>query len=159
MDWSIDQYRNRGYDVHVYDEADWFAPAGAVPYQEIVSAVNDRDVTQVALVGYSHGGGSVYRISEYLSQSNEIQKPYTIPLTGYIDAIAQPATLPLRSRPLGSLFHINQFQLNTRTLHGVRGNGDDELDRTNLGVSHGTIDDSEIVLDILEQRLQQRVDP
>lgn len=42
---------------------------------------------------------------------------------------------------------------------GEPSDGDDDLDRTGLGVDHLTIDDHPDVIDLLQSRLRQRIQP
>ena len=49
--------RRLGYDAHMYAEDVVDATGSGELYAEIVSAVQMRGVTEVALVGFSHGGG------------------------------------------------------------------------------------------------------
>jgi dipeptidyl aminopeptidase/acylaminoacyl peptidase len=90
-------------------------------YDEVVSAINDRGVTDVAIMGYSHGGGSTYVLAWRLQQNtipgsgiSDITKPFSIPFTGYIDAIDDggPAFTAETRRPPMSLFHCAQYQDN-----------------------------------------------
>lgn len=164
MQWAIDQYR-MGYDVHAFEEPDIGEPLFGPGYAEIVSAINDRGVSSVAMIGYSHGGGTVWEIANKLTSDGwELFHPFEISFTGFIDAISQnwevlPGTLgAVNTRPPGSLFHVSQYQRNlVPPLRGAPSGGDDDIDRTSLGVNHITIDDSLIVLDFLTMRYRQKV--
>ena len=137
MRFAYSEYAN-GYDVHLLDEDDLHhaRPEGPA-FDEVVNAVNNRGVTEVAIMGYSHGGGSTYLLSKYMAETRLIRNPYTTPFTAYVDAVRQPFIniIPETRRPLRSLFHLNQYQKND-TPHGARGHGDDESDRSGLGVKH-----------------------
>jgi len=63
---AVPEYRN-GYDVHMYDEDAVSRFLGAGPaYDEVVNAIQGRGVTEVAIMGYSHGGGATYQLAERL---------------------------------------------------------------------------------------------
>jgi hypothetical protein len=93
-----------GYDVHIYTDS-----PSSVGFNEVKSAVTERDVSQVALVGYSHGGGSVYEVSYDMYQDTT---SFDLKYTAYIDAMRQPFTgiTAEDRRPLNSPFHVNYFQ-------------------------------------------------
>jgi len=159
---AIPEYRN-GYDVWMYneDDVDWFDGEGAA-YDEIVDAIQGRGVTQVAIIGYSHGGGATYQLAERLYRNTvsgdltDITNPFTVPFTAYIDAVTSYTAGQENRRPLLSQFHCNQYQTNL-PLRGGPSNGDDDIDRTNLGVVHGTIDDNETVVALVRMRMGQRI--
>ena len=157
-----------GYDVHLYDEPD----AGETPntegvaFEEIGAAVEHRGVTSVAIIGYSHGGGSTYRISERMDAD---ATTFNLAFTAYIDAITQPLgniTAEDR-RPVGSVFHINYFQVAQGNdfplyLDGApstpAGAGfEDNVDDPTVTESHTTIDDAQVVQDGIRTRLFQQV--
>ena len=60
-----------------------------------------------------------------------------------------------RRRPPRSGFHVNQYQRSG--LQGAPAGGDDDIDRSYLGVNHGTIDDNVAVQNLLKDRLSQKV--
>jgi hypothetical protein len=160
-DWVIQELLN-GYDVHVFDDGydvfstitdcNTFGEGNAL--NEIANAINNRGVDKVAILGYSHGGGSVYHLSQALAYdgeeftyvagtgstgediyaskyySDKIQNSYSVVFTSYIDAISNEASAVMaseRRRPINSLYHVNQYQKNTYYL-GVLGlNGDESI--------------------------------
>lgn len=183
--WAIQELLN-GYDVHVWDDGhDWFNwgddadPDGSGPaHDEIVNAVNNRGVTEVALHGYSHGGGTVYNVAWRLdnnyaaSDGSTINDPasYDLVFTSYIDGIrnGNPGlALPERRRPLESDYHLNQYQRNTVYLRGHSildaQAGDDDLNRTDLPTWHNTkgdkigINDHEEVIEKVTEEFEERV--
>ena len=136
MEWAIDQYHD-GYDIYAFDESDyydWEFDCLEPSYEEIKSAINLRGVTDVALMGYSHGGGVAYHMGWHLTATEStyrdtdgsiirvprepapgIEKPFEIVFTGYIDAVRQdgwwPTSWQAETRlPPGSQYHINQYQ-------------------------------------------------
>jgi hypothetical protein len=159
---GIAEYRN-GYDVHMYDEdvVDPFDGEG-LAYDEVVRAVQWRGVVQVAIMGYSRGGGATYQLAERLHRNTvpgdltDITNLFAVPYTAYIDAITSYTAGAENRRPLLSAFHCNQYQTNL-PLRGGPSGGNDDMDRTNLGVVHGTIDDHATVRRLVRTRLGQIV--
>ena len=171
MDWAIKRYRE-GFDVYAYEEADgWTESVLGPAYAEVKSAINDRKVSSIALIGYSHGGGTVWEMANKLTNNaTDIYGSFEITFTGFIDAISQswrwgagvPGTLgSVNTRPPGSQYHCSQFQKNTWIsglfLNGDYSGGDDDLNRSYLGVTHSTIDENAIVLEFLEMRYKQKI--
>ena len=196
--WVVSQLLN-GYDVHVWDDGydflydeygniiggnmnnDCSIFGEGRAFDEVVNAINNRGVTKVAIVGYSHGGGSVYHLAwrmywdgldpgfGYTPRPDSITKAYSLVFTSYIDAVPNNYTaqgmlgLSLHSRPLGSAFHTNQFQTNNTPNGCSIPESDDNLDRTNLGLTHSnenlalSIDTNEVVVNFLTDRFHQKV--
>jgi len=109
---AIDLY-NQGYDVHMYDEdAVDYGGAGAT-YNEVVNAVQHRGVSQVAVYGYSHGGGSTFLLVNLLNNNRGAIGTFTIPFTAYIDAVEDEFMGDMNQehrRPPSSAFHVNYYQ-------------------------------------------------
>jgi hypothetical protein len=136
-------------------------------YDMIVNAINERHVSEIAILGYSHGGGSTYDLAWALNEnvignSFDITEPFTIPFTSYVDAVTNLAAGAENRRPPLSAFHLNQYQINT-ILQGGPSSGDDDIDRSYLlnangqPITHFTIDDSPVVLGLVRSRLGQKV--
>ncbi len=156
-----------GYDVHVYDEPDPqdIPNTELVALREIYDAFDYRSVSTVALIGYSHGGGSVYNVSFALSDGL-----YNLAFSAYIDAVAQPLANidPETRRPVFSAFHVNYYQVAdasdlfldgapTIPLNpGVDG-FELNLDASGNTESHISIDDSQIVQQGIRTRFFQHV--
>jgi len=111
---AVTLYRE-GYDAHMFDEDRVEADGSGRVFDEVETAVLARQVSEVALVGYSHGGGSVRDLSKRMATS--LPSAYVIPLSAYIDAVEQDPllgdwnALPEWHRPQGSLFHMNYYQV------------------------------------------------
>lgn len=104
-----------GYDAHMYVDNDVASDGSGAVYDEIVNAVTNRGVTAVALYGFSHGGGSIYDLSERLDANAGSIGAFDIPFTGYIDAIENDSDTDLDSEvrlPIGSVYHVNYYQSN-----------------------------------------------
>ena len=117
--WCREQLLN-GYDVHVWDDGHdmvtWYNdcdPWGeGYAFNEIVNAINHRGVVEVGIVGYSHGGGSVYNLSKRIEYDGQTtmwygqnythdksfmdDKTFTIAFTSYIDAIENSSYLKVK---------------------------------------------------------------
>ena len=130
-DWVKQELLN-GYDVHVWDDGydvfsmtvdcDTFGEGRAL--DTIANAINNHGQSEVAILGYSHGGGSVYNLSQALAYDgmafryvvryddygnplynaklyeDKIHKGYTVVYTSYIDAINNYASLVLQRNEL-----------------------------------------------------------
>jgi hypothetical protein len=86
--------------------------SGAV-YDEIVSAIQNRGVTSISLYGFSHGGGSVFDLSERLDANKASIGTFDIPFTGYIDSIENDSDTDLAPEvrlPIGTAYHVNYYQ-------------------------------------------------
>ncbi|MCS5635254.1 MAG: proprotein convertase P-domain-containing protein [Myxococcota bacterium] len=102
-----------GYDSHMYVENEVAADGSGAVYDEIVSAVQNRGVTSLAFYGFSHGGGSIYDLSERLDANKASIGSFDILFTGYIDGIENDSDLDLDPEvrlPLGTAFHVNYYQ-------------------------------------------------
>jgi hypothetical protein len=164
---ALAAYTN-GYDVHVYAEPDLFETPNTeeAAFAEIDSAVENRGVTAVAIIGYSHGGGSTYNVSVRLDAD---ATAFNLAFTAYIDAISQPlANITAENRrPVGSTFHVNYHQVAQMNdaplfLDGApstpAGAGfEDNVDDPTITESHTTIDDAPVVQDGIRTRLFQQV--
>jgi hypothetical protein len=107
-DWVIQELLD-GYDVHVYDDGydvsgnsvvDCNKWGEGTALNEVANAVNNRGVNDVAILGYSHGGGSSYNLSWrmyydgkmsdsylYWNPPQVIFNSYNLVFTSYIDAV------------------------------------------------------------------------
>ncbi|MDR2705884.1 MAG: cadherin repeat domain-containing protein [Planctomycetaceae bacterium] len=186
-DWVIQELLN-GYDVHVWDDGhDVLANSGDCDewgegnaLNEVANAVNSG-VTEVAIIGYSHGGGSTYNLawrmfydgmtsdnSLYWYPPQVINQPYSLVFTSYIDAVQNASFFNPFSefrRPLGSQFHLNQYQTNGWTyqstyLSGTATVGGTTSNTINIAypsLIHSTIDDDTTVLETLTQNFESKV--
>lgn len=181
-----------GYNVHVWDDGhDLFGPNEADKWgegpalDEIADAITDRGVTAIALLGYSHGGGTVFNMSQrlyydgttvnlygetrYFWDRLDDSKNWDLVYTSYIDAIRNSGYLDRHSedrRPLGTEYHVNQYQRNPRWssvwVHGAPSNGDIDIDRSGLIyegdlVHHKTIDNHPEVHRLIVRTFKEHV--
>ena len=172
---AIDLYR-MGYDVHMYDEdhVDNDDGSGAV-YDEIVRAIQQRDISQVAIYGYSHGRGSTHDLAARLDNNRGAIGAFTVPFTAYIDAVESDSfadTDQERRRPPGTVYHVNYYQIGVLNpfspwLDGGLDGGpiinppgadfEVNVDAAGQTHTHFTIDDDANVLNGIRTRLAPRV--
>jgi hypothetical protein len=169
-----------GYDVHFY------VPGLNIPnlsvglseaFLELQNAIDLRGVTQVSIMGHSHGGGATYQLTNMVtsailskilsSTAGAITIPlttYTIPLTTYIDAINNDSVTNTSSeirKPPGSMFHLNIYQRNkSQSILGLIGDKVPTADNVNvssLGVDHRSIVNNGYVQTLVENEVEQLV--
>jgi len=111
---------NAGWNVYMYNEDG--GPTVYVDgeiYDEIVTYIQDNRISNLAIAGYSHGGGSTYDISNLLNENREeITRMFYIQLTAYIDAVSQPYAGVETRWPTSSHSQSTFYQDNDWTLHG-----------------------------------------
>jgi hypothetical protein len=114
-------YRS-GYDVYMY-QSDGKSSEGVnnvevdgtgAAYNEIVAAIKERAVDEVAIFGHSWGGGATYLISNALTNNAASIGTFSIKYTAYVDAAQfRVARLPVPAEtrpPAGSAWHVNMYQ-------------------------------------------------
>ena len=120
--WNVGtELYDAGYDVYLANEGYLTAD-----YNEIKNAIQNQGVKQVAIFGYSHGGGDTYTLANELTTAGTTIGNFTIAFTAYVDAIRNNSdfdTQPEALRPTGTLFHVNYYRgsgiLSELFLHGV----------------------------------------
>ncbi len=156
-----------GYDVLMRDE-DEVRPNGSGPvYDEVVNAVQKRSVRELAIFGYSHGGGSTYHLCERLNDFRANIGTFSISFTSYVDGIRNEADIDPRverRRPPMTSFHANQYQQRDWLQGGpVAGSTPPptglrvETVRWGRGADHYNIDDLEEVRDFIHTQLTAHV--
>ncbi len=109
---AIDLYP-QGYDVHMYDEDGVSADGSGFVYDEVVNAIQFRGVDEVAVFGYSHGGGSTHDLAERLDAFRAGIGTFSISFTSYVDGIENDSDVdvdPELRYPPSSAYHANQYQ-------------------------------------------------
>jgi hypothetical protein len=167
---AVEEYQKSGLDVHLFDDSVVAEDGSGTARDEVFSAIKDRGVAVVAIMGYSHGGGATFFLSRRLeldALDPLMAHPFKIAFTSYVDAIENylPTNItPERHRPCAAdlcLFHLNQYQT-TPTPFGapttVDGTANEEFDRT-ASTTHLTIDDDPVVQQKLRERLREIVKP
>ena len=150
-----------GYDVYMYKSDNEGAALA-----EIKSAIKHRQVGYVGIFGYSSGGGATYDLAEMMSEEQEINQN-VLRFTSYVDAYNDwERRLQETRRPLGTAFHLTQYQLNKFPTGAPTRDAqqhDLNIDRSNLKtplndpVDHYTIDDHEVVIRTIINELTNRL--
>ena len=132
-------------------------------YDDTVSAVLTRNVNNVAIIGYSWGGGATYNLSNALKKTTTLAPAgYKLVYTAYIDGIRQGSISSETRKPVGTLYHDNIYQ---RKDSFPRGNAVSGAN-LNLNVTatvwgkllrHVTIDDNPTVQQTIINNLKAKV--
>jgi len=102
-----------GFDVHMYDEDVVSADGSGAAYDETVTAIRDRGVSEVAVYGYSHGGGSTYDLADRLDVNRAAIGVFEIRYTSYVDSVSNNSDVDTGQelrRPPSAGFHLNHYQ-------------------------------------------------
>ena len=131
--------RSQGYDAYLFDEDDVARDAGIFlwglfdavingevgapaweSFKTIKNAVQGYGVSEVGLIGFSHGGGAVYMLSEKLrSEFRASSNGYELKFTAYIDGVNKGSILSETRRPIDSQFHLNIYQGVLGSIRGI----------------------------------------
>ncbi len=162
----------QGYDVHLYDEDNVTANGSGATLNEVVTAVRDRGVDQVAIFGYSHGGGSTHDLAERLDNDRAGIGEFEIVATSYVDGVGNSSDFDISQevrRPPSTDYHANQYQVGSFADFGLDGGpvpgsdppptGRNVETILGTGVTHFTVDDEPIVRTFVESNLATRVTP
>lgn len=157
-----------GYDVLMADENDVESGGDGEVYDEVVNAIQKRSVRELAIFGYSHGGGSTYDLCERLNDRRADIGTFSIRFTSYVDGIRNWGDFdPRRERrkPPSTDFHVNQYQLRDWRLSGAPVAGSTpppsglRVDTVpwGRGADHFNIDDLREVRDFIHTQLTAHV--
>ena len=157
-----------GYDVLMADEDDVESSGDGEVYEEVVNAIQKRSVRELAIFGYSHGGGSTYDLCERLNDLRTDIGTFSIRFTSYVDGIRNGGDFDPRAerrRPPMSGFHANQYQRRDWLLRGgpvarsVPPPSGRRVDTASWGreVDHISIDDLEEVRNFIHAQLTAHV--
>ena len=105
--------RQKGYDVAMYDEDVVPASGAGAAFNEVVSAIQRRAVSGVAIFGYSHGGGSTNDLSRRLDTMRASIGVFSIDFTAYVDGIDNDSDFDLDPEtvlPPSTGYHANYYQ-------------------------------------------------
>ena len=161
-----------GFDVHLFDEDVVAADGTGSAFDEADDAIANRGVSEVAIFGYSHGGGSTYSLADLLDFSRPGLPAFDITYTSYVDSVRNNSDVDVAQelrRPPGSLFHLNHYQHGNLFEDFLLDGGpvdnssppptglDVETTAWGANSTHFEIDDFAEVLDLLETTLLSRV--
>ena len=151
----------QGYDPHMYAHDQVSSTGAGAAYNEVVSAVKNRNVDYVAIIGYSWGGGATYELAKGLQANTAIQGKWTLSYTAYIDGITHGWISSETRRPPGSRYHDNIYQRKDWLLKGNSVIGAVNLNVTNTtwgkNLVHTSIDDNAMVQSIIITNLGTHV--
>ncbi|OAI57665.1 hypothetical protein AYO47_07770 [Planctomyces sp. SCGC AG-212-M04] len=154
----------QGYDVQLYGYYEVSSSTGkGKAYDDTVSAVLTRNVNNVAIIGYSWGGGATYNLSNALKKTPTLAPAgYKLVYTAYIDGIRQGSVSSETRKPVGTLYHDNIYQRKDSFPRGNKVTGAN----LNLNVTitpwgallrHVTIDDNPTVQQTIIDNLKAKV--
>lgn len=167
---ATELYRS-GYDVRMRDEDQVGADGSGAVYTEVVNAIQNRGVSELAIFGYSHGGGSTHDLAERLDLFRGSIGSFAIEFTSYIDGVENDSNTDLDRelrRPPASAFHANHYQRGTFadffldggpvTLSEPPPTGlDAETTAWGAGTTHFLVDDFGEVRDFIQAGLAARL--
>ncbi|HKQ98811.1 MAG TPA: hypothetical protein VJV75_13115 [Candidatus Polarisedimenticolia bacterium] len=153
---AITLYR-MGYDVHMYDEDVVPASGAGAAYNEVVGAIQRRGVTQVAVFGYSHGGGSTNDLVRRLDANRASIGTFSVAFTAYVDGIDNDSDIDIDTEtalPPTTAYHANYYehpgcgflQLCGGPITGANLNVNVTAQPWGSSLTHFTIDDASQVL-------------
>lgn len=156
-----------GYDVHMYDEDVVNSTGAGAAYDEVVSAIQRRAVTGVAIYGYSHGGGSTTDLAERLNNNRATIGSFSINYTAFIDGIRNNSDIDIASEtqlPPSTAYHANYYEragglLQGNSVPGANLNVNVTMTPWGSGLTHFTIDDEPMVLQGIMDLLVAHVVP
>lgn len=147
---------NTGWNVLPFDEEDVDAFAD-VPYTVITQAVDWGQVDWFGIMGYSQGGGATHVLIE-----RTFDDGYVPAMGVWVDAVDHDGALEENDWPSEVLYLLNIFEDNDLLLDGgpvtnaderFPGTEYEEVDVTNLGLNHTSIDDSPFVHNLIRIRI------
>lgn len=167
---AIELYE-RGYDVLMRDEDEVAADGAGPVYTAIVNAIQHRSVGELAIFGYSHGGGSTFDLCERLNTFRATIGTFTIGLTSYVDGVQNDSDVDLDRelrKPPSSAYHANHYQRGSFSDFFLDGGPvpvsepppsglDVETIFWGAGATHFVVDDFDQVRDFILLNLQPRV--
>jgi hypothetical protein len=153
---------NQGYDVRLYAHDQVATNGLGAAYDEVVSAVLNRNVDSVAIYGYSWGGGATYDLSVALNKNAALAPAgYRLAYTAYVDAIRHYSLGAETRKPIGTLVHDNFYQRKDWLLRGtsISGSNNVNVTQTTWGrsLTHTTIDDNATLQSLLINSLITRI--
>jgi hypothetical protein len=154
----------QGYDPHLFAHDQISSNsnnigAGAA-YNEVASAVTQRNAKLVGIIGYSWGGGATYELAKGL-QTN-LAGQYTLAYTAYIDGITHGWISSERRLPPGTAYHDNIFQrkdwlLKGNTVTNANTNINVTITLWGKNLTHTTIDNNLDVQNTIIWNMNQKL--
>jgi len=124
-------------------------------------------VTNLAIYGHSHGGGSTHDLASRLADNRASIGNFSIVYTAYMDGIKNSSDINILSEtrlPPGTAYHVNYYQRNEIYLRGDSVSGsaiDVNVNSTPWGadLQHGGVDDAPNVRDSILSTLVAHLSP
>jgi len=152
---------DKGYDVHMYAHSQIQSNGQGAAYNEVKSAVLERNANYVAIYGYSWGGGATYELSAGLKNTPALAGKYQLQYTAYVDGIRHYSLSSETRLPAGTQYHDNFYQRKDWLLRGnsVIGANNVNVTLTSWGKNlvHTTIDDNATLQNLLVTNLMTKV--
>lgn len=152
----------KGYDAYLFAHDQVQSTGRGAAYDEVVNAVLNRNVDNVAIFGYSWGGGATYELSAGLAANASLAAAgYKLQYTAYVDAIRHGTISAETRKPTGTVYHDNYYQQRDWLLRGasVTGANNVNVKKTTWGSSlvHGTIDDHLTLRTLIVDKLMSKL--
>ena len=149
-----------GYNIGYYDEDIVANNGDGTAYDEASQQVKTCFVKELGIFGHSHGGGSTHDLSKKLDDDRGGIGQFTIPFTGYIDAIDQRFPfINAETRFPPSAGHLLNYYQRDSALDGFSVVGADNHNVTHWGLGHGGIDNDARVVGAIEGRAKAKIKP
>ena len=103
-----------GWDVLMRDEDTVGADGSGPVYTEVVNAIQNRGVGELAIFGYSHGGGSTHDLAERLDLFRASIGTFAIEFTSYVDGVQNDSDFDVDQetrKPPSTAYHANHYQV------------------------------------------------
>ena len=131
-----------GYNIGYYDEDIVANNGDGTAYDEASQQVKTCFVKELGIFGHSHGGGSTHDLSKKLDDDRGGIGQFTIPFTGYIDAIDQRFPfINAETRFPPSAGHLLNYYQRDSALDGFSVVGADNHNVTHWGLAFKLPDD------------------
>jgi len=151
----------QGYDVHLFSYDKIGTKGQGAAFNEVKSAVLKRNVSSVAIVGYSWGGGSTYQLTSGLNADASLKGHYQLQYTAYVDGIRRGTISSEIRLPTATLYHDNLYQRKDWLIKGNSVNGAVNVNVTTTTwgklLVHTTIDDNVMVQQIIVTNLKAKL--
>lgn len=151
-----------GYDVQLFAHNQIQSNGHGAAYDEVTSAVLNRNVDYVGILGYSWGAGATYELAKGLAANGALAPAgYHLQYTAYVDGIRHYSLRAETRKPVATQYHDNYYQRKDWLLRGnnVSGANNVNVTKTTWGkqLVHTTIDDNATLQSQLVNNLKARV--
>lgn len=147
-----------GYNVSYYDEDVVGNEGEGQAFEEVRQQVKTCFVGELGVFGHSHGGGSTYNLTKLLDQKRNEIGAFTIPYTGYVDAIKENSANAEDRFPPSAAHLLNYYQRDG-FIDGFSVSGADNHNVTPWGLGHGGIDNDPRVIKAITDTAKAKINP